>query len=153
MTIRELADVAGCSYSTLRKSARKLYPEKFRNGKLTVFGEQESVRIMSEVRKRGFVSPMQKAKVPFQNEEVEKLKLILNGAALKELIRIYGEKEAAKRIDHLIGYRKIEFLIDSSVRGSLPVPVGEADAYFSRIRRQFERVEEERKQGELFPRN
>lgn len=151
MTIRELADVAGCSYSTIYRESKALYPGKLNNGMRTVFDESESVRIMAGVRKRGFVSPMQNEKVPRQNEKVEKLKLILNAPALKELIRIYGQREAAKRIDHLIGFPTVEIRIEPPARKHLPVPVEDVEIFFSRIRGEIDRIEAKKKQRELFP--
>ena len=62
MTVRELADVAGCSIRTVHRVIAHLFPGRMRNGVTTDLNENESVRIMAEVRKRGFMTPYRNGK-------------------------------------------------------------------------------------------
>ena len=150
MTIRELADVAGCGHTTVYRAARLLYPEKLHSGRRTEFDERESVRIMAEVRKKGLITAFQNEKVPSQNEKLEKLHAILNGPALRELVRIYGTREAARRIDHLIGYSR---QADPDGRRMLPVPESDASNHFKRVYDRLQTIDAQKKQQDLFTLN
>ncbi len=59
----------------------------------------------------------------------------------------------AKRLDHLIGYPSLEIRIEPPARRLLPVPAEDADIYFSRVHDRLKGIDEEKKQGELFPEN
>jgi len=148
VTIRELAGVAGCSYSAMYKTARRIYPGKFANGRRTDFDENESVRIMAEVRKKGFVEPRKNEKVPLKNEKVAGE---LTGSLVRALVAAYGVVEARKRIDHLIGY--VPSAGPHPERQALPAPPAQADRYFTQIRRRFGEIDRTGKQGELFAQN
>ena len=70
MTIKELADVAGVSESTVRRTGKELYPNVFQNGVKTDFDSDQSMDIMNLVRKKNMVV-MQNEKLPMQNAEVD----------------------------------------------------------------------------------
>lgn len=70
MTVREIAEIAGVGIDTVIRKGKELYPGKFENGKKTVFNQKESIHIMGEIRKKGFIQPSQNAEVPSQNAEV-----------------------------------------------------------------------------------
>ena len=71
MTIKELAEVAGVSPETIRKTAKKLFPEVFKNGLRTNFNEAKSLEIMKTVSKKNMVSPTQTKEVATQTKEVD----------------------------------------------------------------------------------
>jgi predicted HicB family RNase H-like nuclease len=71
MTIKEISEISGNSPRTTTRIAKELYPEKFKNGMKTIFDLNESMGIMSSLRKKGFVQPRQNVKVPRQNVKVE----------------------------------------------------------------------------------
>ena len=70
MTLKELAEVAGVSQSTIRRTAQELFPDNFKNGVKTIFNEPQSLQIMQDVTKRNMVA-MQNEKVAMQNEKVD----------------------------------------------------------------------------------
>jgi hypothetical protein len=63
MTLREMAEVAGVTVETVRVKAKEMYPDKFINGKKTVFNQQEAIPIMAELRKKGFIQPTENLEV------------------------------------------------------------------------------------------
>ena len=69
MTLKELAEVAGVSDSTVRRTAKELFPDKFKNGVRTIFDEYQSMKIMNVVTKKNMVA-MQNEKVPLQSAEL-----------------------------------------------------------------------------------
>ncbi len=144
MTVRELAGAAGCSETTILRAARRMCGYRLRNGIRSDFDEHEAVRIMGEVRKRGFVTPKNQ---PRRNDEL--VKSILSASVLRELVKVYGTKGAAARIDHVIGYRR-------------PAPAGpqraietaaEAAPFFRKVFNELEKSANRRKQLELFQTN
>lgn len=72
MTSKEIAEVAGVHRSTVIRKIKEIFPEKIKNGKVTKLEQDEAIRVVSDLRKSGFVQPMQNAQVPTQNAEVEK---------------------------------------------------------------------------------
>lgn len=73
MTVREIAEIAGVSTETVRIKTRELFPEKIKNGKRTVFLQKEAVKIMADLRKKGFVQATENLEVPTKNLEVKSL--------------------------------------------------------------------------------
>ena len=69
MTLKELAEVAGVSIETVRRTAKESFPDKFKNGVRTIFDEKQSIEIMRDVSKKNMVS-MQNEKLPTQIEEL-----------------------------------------------------------------------------------
>jgi len=55
MKSNELADIAGVDVSTIRRTAKKLFPDRTIRGKQSEFSEIESVQIMATVKKKNFV--------------------------------------------------------------------------------------------------
>lgn len=64
MTVKELAEVAGCNEKTVRKIGRELFPLEFRNGVRTVFAKSQCFDIMSKLPKKNLV---QMSEQPSQN--------------------------------------------------------------------------------------
>jgi len=70
MTIKGMATIARVARSTVARHAKILFPEKSINGKKTYFDEDESIRIMDAVRKRGFMNLPKNGRLPVQNAQV-----------------------------------------------------------------------------------
>ena len=71
MTIKELANVAGVSIPTLRRTAKKLFPDSIERGVKSVFSKEQSTLIIEYVRKKNMVGPLvQNDSRPVQNEQV-----------------------------------------------------------------------------------
>ena len=72
MTIKELASVAGVSSETVRRSAKKLFPNSLKRGRLTVLTKDQSLTIMEDVKKQNMVQmqPTQSVQQPPQSVEV-----------------------------------------------------------------------------------
>ena len=71
MTIKELAEVAGVSVATLRRTAKDLFPDSVKKGVKAVFTKEQSFDIMQNVRKKNMVGqPVQNAQQPVQSVEV-----------------------------------------------------------------------------------
>lgn len=68
MTIRELADTAGCSEKTVRRIVSDKMPGRIQNGRVTRFDWAESHKIMEWLPKKNLVSNLgQKSELPSQN--------------------------------------------------------------------------------------
>lgn len=87
MTIKELSDVAGVSRNTVNTTAKKLFPNKFKNGVRTIFDEYQSMEIMREVTKKNMVA-LQNEKLPSQNEKLPTQKLEVDYGAIGKMIGI-----------------------------------------------------------------
>lgn len=70
MTIKQIAEAAGVSAETVSRKVKELFPERVKNGKTTNLIQQEAVIIMTEIRKKNFVLPLQNEDVPLQNDKV-----------------------------------------------------------------------------------
>lgn len=70
MTTKEIAAVAGVSARTVTRAARENGIGVVKPGVETVFTELESVQLMAELRKKGFVEPRQNVPDPRQNDEL-----------------------------------------------------------------------------------
>ena len=70
MTIKQMAEVSGVSAETVRTKGKELYPERFKNGKKTIFNQIEAINIMAELRKRGFIKPTENIELPTENMEL-----------------------------------------------------------------------------------
>jgi len=139
VTIADLSAAAGCSYSTVYRVARRLFASRLCNGRRTKFDETESVRIMAEVRKRGFMMPV-------QNDKQATPGAPISAGFLRELVKLYGHAEARRRFDHLIGYGR---QIEKAPQRALPAP-GESEGNpFERIRRTFKAIDASKSQREL----
>ena len=152
MTVRELADVAGCSIRTVQRAIARLYPDRISQGSKADLTQWESVKIMMEIRKRGFVEPRQNDEVLRQNGEVPsrgKPITHLTSAVIRELRKLYSPPEARRRLDHLLGYHPpVQKPIQP--RLALPLPPEVAEQGFRNIRRELRAIDERRKQIELF---
>lgn len=72
MTTREIAEVAGVSNDTVIRKIKELYPEEIKPRKATNLVKTKAIRVMSELRKTGFINPLpQNAEVLPQNAEVD----------------------------------------------------------------------------------
>jgi uncharacterized protein YceH (UPF0502 family) len=91
MTVRELAQVAGCGEKTVRDKVKAMFPEKVRNGKKTCLSEKEAFRVMAGIRKKGFVQPR-------KNYEVGESSLTAKKTAKKTTKKqTAGKRPSAKR--------------------------------------------------------
>lgn len=68
MTISQMADVAGVSPETVRRKVKELCPEKVKNGRQTSLNQEEATKVLADIRKSNFVSPL--SSIPTQGEEV-----------------------------------------------------------------------------------
>lgn len=97
MTIKELSNVAGVTPETVRKTAKSLFPEKFKNGVRTMFDEFQSMEIMRDVTKKNMVSmddnklPTQKLELPTQKLEVAEMFQVMMEQNQKFMVAILGE--------------------------------------------------------------
>jgi len=67
MTTKEIAEIAGVSVQTVRRTAELNVGYVFEKGKKADFSEKESIEIMRELKKKGFIQPVQNGQVPDQN--------------------------------------------------------------------------------------
>lgn len=94
MTIRQIAEAAGCNHKTVREVAARLYPDKSRNGVRLEFDAHESFAIMAELPKRNLIltpSRKREARLPESGK-------LPSGAQLRE-IRLMAEKGKLSRDD------------------------------------------------------
>lgn len=70
MTTREIAETAGVSTETASRKIKEMYPDRVKNGKPTRLIQSEALCVMSELRKKNFVEPLQNDKVALQNAKV-----------------------------------------------------------------------------------
>jgi len=70
MTVREIAEIAGVSVQTVRRTAELNVGYVFEKGKKADFSEKESIEIMRELKKKGFIQPVQNGQEPVQNGQV-----------------------------------------------------------------------------------
>ncbi len=72
MTIKELAQVAGVSTETIRRTSKELFPESLKKGRLTVFSKAQCFDIIQKVPKKNMVNMdlPQPVAQPAQNVEV-----------------------------------------------------------------------------------
>lgn len=70
MTTKEIAEIAGVSVQTVRRIAETKVGYVFEAGKKAGFTEKESIEIMRELKKKGFIQPVQNGQVPVQNGAV-----------------------------------------------------------------------------------
>lgn len=82
MTTKEIADIAGVSTKTVTRTAKLKGIGIITPGIETRFTETESVLLMSELRKKGFVNPSQNVPQPRQNDYVTKIDLAEFGKSL-----------------------------------------------------------------------
>lgn len=74
MTIKQMAEAAGVSPETIRRTGKTMFPVRFENGKRTVFNQAEAIEIMKTVRKKNMVFlPTQPVQVPTQTEKVSSI--------------------------------------------------------------------------------
>jgi hypothetical protein len=58
MTVREIANVCNCTPETVKNKIREMFPGKMINGKPTMLSQVESIQLVEDMRKKGFVEPM-----------------------------------------------------------------------------------------------
>jgi hypothetical protein len=79
MTIKQIAEIAGCKEITVREWIRKLYPDLIKRGKKTVLSDQQSIQVMEKLPKRNMVGnePVRNVTSDLsQNTQVDLLPLI-----------------------------------------------------------------------------
>lgn len=55
MTVKGIADVAGCSLKTAQRTAKRLFPEAVRSGRKSEFDHLQTIRILQALPKRNLV--------------------------------------------------------------------------------------------------
>lgn len=73
MTIKQIAEIAQLTPETVRAKGKELFPDRFAKGVKTVFNQKESMIIMSELRKKGFIQPTENLYQPTENMEVARI--------------------------------------------------------------------------------
>ena len=112
MTTKEIAEAAGVSVDTVQRSARALYPEKFKQGKKAYFVKAESIEIMKGLRKKNFVALPKDAEVlPQSADVVTRADLAVFGAAIvsemmKQLLPLI--QNPVKQIEFIQDYFSIK---------------------------------------------
>ena len=83
MTSKEIASIAGVSVRTVTRTAKQNSIGNITPGVEAVFDERESVLLMAELRKKGFIEPRQNVPQPRQNDDVvTRADLAVFGAAI-----------------------------------------------------------------------
>jgi hypothetical protein len=118
MTIKQMAEVAGVSPDTVSRKVKEMYPDRVKNGRPTNLVQSEAITVMSELRKKNFVSPLQNAEVARQNAEVGS---ILNERELAMIAKIVSVtvSETMKALDNRV--TNIETSIEKR-KALLPAP-------------------------------
>lgn len=105
MTVTDIADAAGVSGETVRRAGRDLFPERFQKGRKTIFNQRQGIRIMSELRKKGFVQvqPPQNVEVAAEDVEIQFKAAVVGIYGLLQnhesrISRIEGEVEERKAL-------------------------------------------------------
>ena len=73
MTIKEIVEVSGCSESSVRRKVNELFPGFMETGKKKRLNQKQAIEVMSSLRKKGFVQPLQNGGEPLQNGEASTL--------------------------------------------------------------------------------
>lgn len=73
MNIKDISRLTELSRETVRTKAKELFPLKFENGKTTYFSKDESIKIVAELRKKGFIQPAENLQVPTENLQVKEI--------------------------------------------------------------------------------
>lgn len=102
MTVRQIAEAAGCNHKTVREAVERLYPGRARNGVRLEFDAHESFAIMAELPKRNMVGPSQKREADLP--ESGKVHRLPAGIQLREL-RLMAEKRilSAYQVQQVLG--------------------------------------------------
>ena len=106
MTIKDIAEAAGCHYSTVRDTVERLFPGTVHHGKQCQLDATKAAAVMMELPKRNMVELSGKPKSDsLENQRLPAPKLRLpSGAQLEALRHIYPAADLAKRIDYILGY-------------------------------------------------
>ncbi len=73
MTIKEISELTGLSDDTVRNKIKDLYPNIIKNGKKTYLKKEETINVVAELRKKGFIQPTENLEVAPKNSEVDRL--------------------------------------------------------------------------------
>lgn len=127
MTLKQISQTAGVKIETARVHAKKLFPFKFQNGKLTDFDKAESEQIMEGLKKKNFVQPL--SNLPDMGEVIKAiLEPILkqqNDFNLRLLQEVKSIKTESKQIElkqdyySILGYcnlKKIEMTFSDAIK-------------------------------------
>lgn len=119
MTTKEIAEIAGVSVQTVRRTAESRVGFVFVAGKKADFTEKESIEIMRELKKKGFIQPVQNGQVPVQNGQVEQLGVMVANLcmAVNEQMKMMSAQQA--QINAIVSKPKeIDFIQDYySIKG------------------------------------
>lgn len=101
MTILDLCTVANVSRRSIRRTVEKLFPGKMANGHRTTFSKEEAEKILGAVRKVGNLIPG-----PGQIAQGAQVHKLPSGAQITAMLKVYGPKDMAKRLDFVLGYKE-----------------------------------------------
>jgi hypothetical protein len=127
MTIKELAEVAGCDHKTVRRTIEELYPGLMKNGIKTELNYNQSELVMHNLRIKGGLQsvPRQNAEVTNNPLEVAKIQL---ESMLKMITAIQEtqakQKEHDSRIEQLENKIEKRLTDDVSLQLVLPSQLG-----------------------------
>ena len=111
MTTKEIAEVAGVSPDTAVRKIAELFPEKVGQGKRISLNHKESILVMGELRKKGFIELPQNA-VELPQNAVDKTKSIeiafsMMASAFDRIVKISELQESRlQKIENKIEERK-----------------------------------------------
>jgi hypothetical protein len=168
MTIRQIAEAAGCNHKTVRNIANRLYPEMAHNGIRHEYNAEQSFTIMSVLPKRNIVGAIGASQK--REGDLPKNGKLPAGIQLREMRLIYGAPEAARRLDVLLGYSKatpqieapatpeqaqVGFALVDAAASGLPIRIvtaaqrAAATAAHAVLTRELSKIIADRKQGRL----
>lgn len=125
MTIKEIAEVAGCDYHHANRECNKLFG-KGAQGKKRVLNENQSIELMKSLKKKNFVTPLQNAKEPLQNEQQEGLTSHLNSKDIELISAIVSQTVAATMMQLDKRLQTVENRIDKN-QALLPPAISDRD--------------------------
>ena len=101
MTIKELADVAGCNERTVRRIGKDMFPDVFRNGVKTIFTKDQCFDIMSNLPKRNLVQMSEQPNTNVQAVNYEVIGKMIGMAVSAALTPVVD------RLDKLSEYKSV----------------------------------------------
>lgn len=145
MTIKEIAEVANVNEKTIREWIKRVadnlphlsdkMSDAYKNKKPADFTLGETIEIV----RAGGNTTLADLLLENANRNRQKKRSVLpNGKQLEEIRRIYGNREAARRLDYLLGFCPNPEAIPPEHR---PVSKEEGERQFALIKRKFDRYE------------
>lgn len=73
MTVRELAETAGCSQKTVRSITKELFPNLIKNGKATIFNKEQAFDIMLKLPKKNLIQMSKQPLITGKGDKLDRL--------------------------------------------------------------------------------